>query len=83
MKPRVNQPVMTPLGEGVTQSPIIWFGGNAKYLVRLPVNDQTRLHLRDVNCITPRAHTSGLWCFGEDELSVVGSKAEVSNVAAG
>ena len=84
MKPRVNQPVMTPLGQGVAQSPIILVGGVSKYLVRLPVNEQTRLHLRDVNCITPRAHTSGLWCFGEDELSVVGSKAqEVSNVAAG
>jgi hypothetical protein len=86
MRPRVNQPVVTPFGQGVAQSPIILTGGVAKYLVRLPVNEQTTPHLHDVNCITPRAESSGLWCFSEDELSAVGASTlrvmEVSNVAA-
>ncbi len=78
MRPRVNQPVMTPLGQGVAQSPIILVGGIARFLVRLPVNEQTSPYLHDVNCITPRAERSGLWCFSEEELLVVGSKVETA-----
>ncbi len=77
MRPRTNQPVMTPLGQGVAQSPIILVGGNARYLVRLPVNEQTMPHLHDVNCITPRAEQSGLWCFGEDELLAVSASTSL------
>jgi len=79
MKPQFNQTIQTPIGKGVVQSPVIQFGGTSKYLVRLPINEQTTLHLKDVNCITPRASQSGLWVFTEAELSGKPASEEMSN----
>ena len=37
-------------------------------LVRLPINEVTRVVMAQSNCLTPRAKISGLWVFGEGEL---------------
>jgi hypothetical protein len=63
-----NQRVNTPLGEGIVQSPFMVIDGPVKFLVRLPVNEQTNPHLKDSNCVTPRAEKSGLWVFSREEL---------------
>jgi len=69
---RINQPVITPLGEGVYQGsfnqPHSGDTVEPVALVRLRVNDQTAPHLRDSNCLTPKASGSGLWTFKEGEL---------------
>lgn len=67
MEPAFNQSVLTPLGKG-TFSGCMKNGPHTSYLVRLPVNDQTKEHLRDWNCVTPRAQLSGLWRFQKGEL---------------
>lgn len=79
MKPKTNQTVQTPIGVGVAQSATIQVAGIIKHLVRLPINEQTKAHLGDSNCITPRAEQSGLWVFTEDQLSDV--KKEDRDVA--
>ncbi len=72
---RINQPVVTPYGEGVFQgvfdvlkreSTVI---DETVALVRLKVTEQTLPHLHDANCLTPHACESGLWTFKESELS--------------
>ena len=75
MQSLFNRSVKTPLGQGVVQSPFMVIDETAKYLIRLPVNDQTALHLKDSNCMTPRAVKSGLWVFTKQELSGEGSNA--------
>lgn len=67
MQPAFNQSITTPLGKGVCTGPMR-DGEQVNYLVRLPVNDQTKNHLRDQNCLTPRAQHTGLWKFEESEL---------------
>ena len=82
MRPKTNQTVQTPLGVGVAQSATIHVAGVVKHLIRLLINEQTKPHLKDSNCITPRAEHSGLWVFTEDELSDVGKpKKEDHDVA--
>jgi hypothetical protein len=71
-----NSTVTTPIGKGVVQG---HFEVQAKrdgvvvaqgVLVRMPINDQTRVHLNQSNCLTPRAKASGLWVFAENTLRV-------------
>ena len=57
--PRINSTIQTPLGSGIVQGQ--WHTGGI--ILRLPVNDATRPHLGDDNCLTPRAQRSGLWVF--------------------
>ena len=38
-------------------------------LVRLNLDETTIQHLRDSNCLTPRATACGLWTFDASELS--------------
>lgn len=72
-----NRTVQTPIGEGVAQSSLIHDKSGNKYVVRLPINEQTKPHLKDANCITQRADRTGLWFFLEKELSLPGSNVEV------
>ena len=69
----INQLVKTPIGEGRYQGTftesIMAPGDRDAVLVRLPVNDDTRAHLKQSNCITPRATQSGLWVFVKEDLS--------------
>lgn len=60
----INQLVNTPIGVGRCQGSF-----DERVLVRLPVNDKTRDHLKQSNCLTPRAKQSGLWVFAKAELS--------------
>jgi hypothetical protein len=69
-----NTKVKTPIGEGFVQGPfaVETVSGDPVVrgaLVRLPVNDITRPHLNQSNCMTPHATISGLWVFQEKELS--------------
>ena len=66
----LNPRVQTPIGEGVYQgkyravlSPV------DRYLVRLPVNEQTSQHLNGEKCITPRAAVSALFVFDPGEVA--------------
>jgi len=68
MRALFNQSVTTRLGQGMVQAPFYLQDEMTNYLVRLPVNEQTIPHLKDGNCITPRAMKSGLWVFGEEEV---------------
>lgn len=63
-----NCSIKTPIGEGVVQSRFRVIGDVSQYLVRLPVNELTSAHLKDSNCLTPRASKSGLWVFSQEEL---------------
>ena len=67
MKPGFNQRVSTALGQG-NCSGVMQRQDGTVYLVRLPVNEQTQPHLRDANCLTPKANRTGLWTFSESEL---------------
>ena len=67
MQPAFNQPINTPIGKGIC-SGAMRSGEQIIFLVRLPVNDQTKNHLRDGNCLTPKAQISGLWKFQGSEL---------------
>lgn len=65
---RTNAKVSTPLGEGISQGPYVIRDSQGDVvsqavLVRLPVNDQTRSHLNESNCLTPRANRSALFIF--------------------
>ena len=69
----INQLVNTPIGQGRCQGnyipPVVESLPESRIvLVRVSVNDATRLHLLDSNCLTPRAAQSGLWVFNESEL---------------
>lgn len=68
-KPTVNSKVRTPLGEGVVQGKFDTATMADAYLVRLPINDQTRSMLQQSNCMTPGAIFSGLWVFPESDLA--------------
>ena len=73
--PTVNQKVSTPLGAGTVQGPFAVNDANGEsivkgVLVRLPVNDQTKPHLKKSNCITPKASLSALFVFQEEQLTV-------------
>lgn len=71
---RVNQPVITPIGEGVYQGRMVpvnpqsveW--SDLLALVRVNLTPESVPHLRDRNCLTPMACSSGLWMFREGEL---------------
>lgn len=66
-----NTKVKTPLGEGVSQGPFEIRQGEESVrgvLVRLPVNDVTRVYLNQSHCLTPRASASALFAFREAEL---------------
>ncbi len=66
---RVNQPVVTPIGEGVFQGKI---DGpepeDVRALVRVKLNPQSIPCLQMGNCLTPHATMSGLWIFRISEL---------------
>jgi len=70
----INQKVNTPLGEGYVQGQFAVVDPETEALiskgiaVRLPVNDMTRPHLNNSNCLTSRATLSGVWVFQESEL---------------
>jgi hypothetical protein len=70
-----NTTVKTPLGDGIAQAPAFSIRdgqGNdivQGVLVRLPINDATRSHMKKSNCLTPQATLSGLWVFQVKELS--------------
>jgi len=75
MTPTTNTKVSTPLGEGMVQAPFAIKSAQGDdivrgLLVRLPINDATRVHLNKSNCITPHATLSGLWVFQEKELTL-------------
>ena len=83
MKFKTNQTAQTPIGPGVVQSAVIIVPGQPrKYLVRLPINELTRQHLKDTNCSTPMAAQSGLWVFTEDELGEKAVRQEETHAAA-
>ncbi len=69
-----NQKVDTPLGEGFVQGQFAVLDPETNALissgiaVRLPVNEVTRPHLNNSNCLTSRATMSGVWVFQESEL---------------
>lgn len=69
-----NTRVTTPLGEGIVQGGYLLKDAQGQpvaqaLLVRLPVNDVTRAHLNQANCITPRAQHSALFVFPTSEKS--------------
>ena len=67
----LHKRVQTAYGEGVSQGRVEIKVGESHVdgvLVRLPLNDVTRLHLRDANCVTPRANRSALFIFALSEL---------------
>lgn len=74
MNYRINQAVITPIGEGIFQGVYgVSKEGSTEEaeevgLVRLNVNDQTAPHLRDSNCLTPKAVGTALWLFNEGQL---------------
>jgi hypothetical protein len=68
----VNSKIKTPIGEGISQGPFVVRNDQGEIitravLVRLPLNDQTRPHLSEANCRTPRAHRSALFVFPMSE----------------
>lgn len=71
---RINQPVVTPIGEGVYQGVITIQDPDSvecrdiTVLVRVNLTEQSTPHLRDANCLTPYASESGLWTFKESDL---------------
>lgn len=74
--PRVNEKVNTPIGQGVVQGPFGVNDGNGEavvrgVLVRLPVDDATRSHLKKSFCVTPNAEVSALFVFQEGQLSAI------------
>ena len=69
MNYHINQTVKTPIGNGVYQG--AWRTSeetDPAALVRLPVNEQTSLHLSDATCVTPRSQKSALFVFPTSEL---------------
>jgi hypothetical protein len=70
----INQKVQTPLGEGYVQGAFAVLEAQTETLiskgiaVRLPVNDVTRPHLNQSNCMTSHATVSGVWVFQESEI---------------
>jgi len=71
MNYRINQPVVTPIGEGVFQGKMDFYAFDKiemLMLVRVKLDGETSKHLRDSNCLTPRASESGLWTFKPEEL---------------
>lgn len=72
---RLNQPVVTPLGEGVFQGAFALLKPGTEEveetvaLVRVKLSPEMETHLKDPNCKTPHAMISGLWLFQEGELS--------------
>lgn len=70
----INQKVQTPLGEGVVQGAFAILEAQTEepisrgIAVRLPVNDVTRPHLNQPNCMTSHATVSGVWVFQESEI---------------
>lgn len=66
----INQLVNTPIGKGRCQGTLaVSDQQSALSVIRLPINEQTRDHLKKSNCLTPRASKSGLWVFARAELS--------------
>jgi len=68
-----NQFVQTPLGEGRSfglfqLKDAKQEGIGERVLVRLPVNDMTRPHLKASNCLTPNANHSALFTFDMEEV---------------
>lgn len=70
----INQKVQTPLGEGFVQGAFAILEAKTEepisrgIAVRLPVNDMTRPHLNQSNCMTSHATVSGVWVFQESEI---------------
>lgn len=71
----INQKVSTPLGEGVVRGqfrvidPQTGSLISKAFTVEIPVNDVTRPHLNQSNCMTSHATQSGVWVFQESELT--------------
>ena len=69
MNYHINQKVTTPIGDGVYQGDFTRAGADdAEALVRMPVNEQTGPHLKDSNCLTPRARFTALFSFKASEM---------------
>jgi hypothetical protein len=67
-----NTKIETPIGEGISQGSYAVRDSTGEIvrqavLVRLPVNDTTRAHLNEANCLTPGAHRSALFVFPTSE----------------
>lgn len=70
-----NKIVQTPLGEGMafglfqlrTEKQE---GISHQIVVRLPVNEATRPHLRDDNCLTPYANKSAIFTFDHEQVLI-------------
>jgi hypothetical protein len=62
--------VMTPYGMGVFQLGRFMDRDGYRYLVRLPVTDETRPHLNDRHCLTPKAKLTCLFSFTAEELGL-------------
>ena len=70
---RLNDPVNTPIGQGLFQGVFVDKAPGEPVsadqgMVRLPVNAETQKHLADSNCLTPKAKDCGLWVFKLHEL---------------
>ena len=71
----INTKVNTPIGAGMVQGAFAVQSAHGEnvvngVLVRLPVNDATRPTMKQSNCLTPKAMTSGLWVFKEEEVTL-------------
>jgi hypothetical protein len=70
---QINQIVKTPIGQGTVQGILDRAMQSGEIvmqvaLVRLPINQETSVHLQDSNCWTPHAQQSGLWLFSQSEI---------------
>lgn len=57
------QSVLTPIGKGVVEHRWMLHGTRPRALVRIQVDDTTRRHMADDNCITPTNEIYGLFVF--------------------
>ena len=62
--------VETPLGTGEIRPARFMDRDGFRYLVVLPVTDVTRKHLKDRNCLTPKAKKTCLFSFTAEELKL-------------
>lgn len=70
-KLQTNAKVNTPVGEGVVQGgfTIRQLENELRaVLVRVPLSDAVREHLRETCCVTPHAEHSALFVFPEEQV---------------
>jgi hypothetical protein len=68
--------IQTPLGMGTFMLARFQAGRdkNFRYIVRLPVNEVTKPHLKDANCLDKTAKVSSLFFFTAKELGLEETK---------